>query len=135
MARTIFVKQLEEGFRYITRHAWLRVSILYLAFLNAAVISPLMVLGPTVARDRVGGAVSWAEILTGTVVGGIVGAASGLKLRPRRPLVGALAVVLAAIPFAALLAIGAPVWIIVAVAFLFGAQSSVSNILITSLIQ
>jgi hypothetical protein len=83
---------------------------------NAIFFPILQVLGPTVARESLGGSSSWALIMALWGVGGVLGGLVALSLRPRRPLlvsegfiiVFALPVVLLAIPAAtAIIAIGA----------------------------
>lgn len=133
--RQNYIRQIGEGLTYVRSQLWLAITITYMAMLNAAVIAPIMVLGPAVAKAKLGGAPVWAAILMGTACGSIAGSALHLRLTLRRPLAWALTVVFGVIPLAASLAIAAPVWLIVPAAVIFGAQSAFSNVIISSLIQ
>jgi hypothetical protein len=80
----------------------------------------LQVLGPAVAKDRLGGAGAWAAILTAGGVGAIAGGVAAMRVRPRKPLVACILWPLAILPEFAALAAGAPTWAIAAGAFCGG---------------
>jgi MFS-type transporter involved in bile tolerance (Atg22 family) len=62
------------------------------------------VLGPVIAERELGGAAKWGLIMTGGAVGGVVGSALALRLRPRRPIMASFAVwSLSALPLLALM--------------------------------
>jgi hypothetical protein len=67
-------------------------------------IATFLVLGPVISQRDLGGATSWGAILAAGAVGGILGGAFALRLRPHRPLVSAFASwSLSALPALALL--------------------------------
>jgi hypothetical protein len=93
------------------------VAVVLGATITNAVFFPIFqVLGPTVARDSLGGSSAWALIAAMWGVGGLLGGVIALSIEPRRPLLFSEAlilffsvpVVLLAIPTStALIALGA----------------------------
>ena len=81
--------ELRSGWKEFWSLRWIRWMTLQFTLVNAVVIAPFYVLGPTAAETWFGGAGSWALILVGLGVGEFVGAAVGLRWQPRRPLVAA----------------------------------------------
>jgi hypothetical protein len=82
--RQRFVADLLDGAREAWSHVWLRVGFLGAAVVNAG-IGILVVLGPLVAAEELGGAAAWGVILTGGAVGGLLGGLLALRFSPRRP--------------------------------------------------
>ncbi len=66
--------------------AWLWSTVLIFGLGNVLFMF-LQVLGPAVAKDRLGGAGAWAAILTAGGLGAIAGGVAVLHHRPSRPLV------------------------------------------------
>lgn len=83
-ARQRFLADLLEGAREAWSHVWLRVGFLGAALVNAG-IGVLVVLGPTIADEDLGGAAAWGVILTGGAIGGLLGSVLALRVRPERP--------------------------------------------------
>jgi hypothetical protein len=129
------VKDLRAGWAEFRSRAWLWTTTLQFCLFNALVWAPFLVLGPVVARDRLGGAWAWGLITAAQCVGSV--AASVVVLRrpePRRPLV---AVTIGTIGYAAppaLLALGASVGWVCGAALLAGAASGYGS-LETAVIQ
>ncbi|MBS1893609.1 MAG: MFS transporter [Actinobacteria bacterium] len=88
-----FLAELVEGWGEFRRLTWLWVVVLEFGALNALVFGPFEVLGPLVAERSLGGAGAWALILAGSGVGALAGGIAALRLRPRRPLLLATALV------------------------------------------
>jgi MFS family permease len=115
-ARQRFLADLADGWREVRSRGWLVAGLSAVAFLNLG-IAPFMVLGPAIAADSLGGARAWGLIATAAAAGALLGGASAIRLKPRRPLVacfvlwmvGAPLVMLALVPPlpAALVAVGA----------------------------
>nr|BFE79261.1 hypothetical protein GCM10020093_018620 [Planobispora longispora] len=59
---------------------------------------PILVLGPYIADDHLGGAPAWSAIGIGYAAGGIAGGVIAARWRPARPMVAALSVFLLMIP-------------------------------------
>jgi predicted MFS family arabinose efflux permease len=115
-----FLGELREGWREFSGRAWLWVVVAAFAFLNAAEAGAFNVLGPTVAKRELGGAAAWGFILTGEGVGLIVGGLFGLRIRPRRALLLGCAAVGLIVPPLVLLALGAPLAVLIASTVLMG---------------
>lgn len=84
-----FLRELREGWREFVSRAWLWSTVLLIGVANAFGMF-WMVLGPAVAEDRLGGARSWAAILTAGGIGAVAGGILALRIRPVRPLVACL---------------------------------------------
>jgi predicted MFS family arabinose efflux permease len=82
-------EELRSGWREFWTLRWIRWMTLQFTLVNAVVIAPFYVFGPTAAEKWFDGAGSWALILVGLGLGEFIGAVAGLKWRPTRPLVAA----------------------------------------------
>jgi len=111
-----FLAELRHGWREFSSRSWQVAIIVSLTFSNLIFPGAFMVLGPTVARESLGGSSSWALIAAAWGIGGLLGGLVALNIRPRRPLLVsesfvmffALPVFLLAIPTAtAVVALGA----------------------------
>lgn len=125
-----FLSDLRHGWREFSSRSWV-VAIVASAAITNAIFTPIfLVLGPTVARDSLGGSSSWALIATLFGVGGLLGGAIALSLRPRRPLLVSegLAFLFFALPIA-LLAIPSHTVVIALGALISGTTASLSEIL------
>jgi predicted MFS family arabinose efflux permease len=78
------------------------------------------VVGPAVAKADLGGAGSWAAILTTGGVGSVAGGVWALSNRPRRPVFVSVLTGLLVVPQLVLLALGAATPLVAAAAFLGG---------------
>lgn len=125
--------EVREGWREVRHRSWVWITIVRFAVSNLA-IAPLLVLGPIVVKDSLGGAAAWGVIWTCAGIGAVIGDAAALRLRPRRPLfIGGLAVSLWALE-PALLARPFPTWAIAAAALLgFGGMSFSNTLWFTAL--
>jgi MFS family permease len=88
--RRPFLPELAEGARAAWAQGWLRAG-LSLTAVTILGIATFLVLGPVISERDLNGATSWGIILATGAVGGILGGAVALRLRPNRPLVGAFA--------------------------------------------
>jgi MFS family permease len=88
--RRPFLHELAEGARAGWSRGWLRAG-LSLTAVTVLGIATFLVLGPVISRRDLDGATSWGIILAAGAIGGILGGAVALRLRPKRPLVGAFA--------------------------------------------
>ena len=86
-AGAAFLAQLREGWREVSSRVWLRSFLGVLAAYHLIALPCVLALGPVVAARELGGASSWAVIVTMFGVGSIAGAAIGLRAAPRRPMV------------------------------------------------
>jgi predicted MFS family arabinose efflux permease len=110
--RESFWRELARGWREVRSRTWLWASIVDFAAFQMIYLATMMVLGPLVAKQSLGGAGAWAAILVGFSVGNLVGNLWAMRLRPHRPLVFSWVLILLSGPSLVLLAITAPTWAI-----------------------
>lgn len=111
-----FITELRDGARLVLHTPWLRTLLSYSALLQAFVIGPHMVIGPLLAARLYHGASTWALIGVVQACGSIVGGLIALRWHPQRPLIPAVGLSLAMLPYLGLYAAGAALWLIVAAA-------------------
>ena len=92
-----FLRQLVTGWTEFRSRRWLWVVVLAFALLHLLTIGPIFVLGPLSFRHVPHGASLWGTLLGALGVGALVGGLIALRVRPRRPLLMAVVVLL---PFA-----------------------------------
>jgi MFS family permease len=109
-----FLHELRLGWRDFTSRTWLWVEVAWATVFIFLALAPYLVLGPVVAKQSLGGAGAWAAILTGFGVGELAGGVLALRWKPERPLLAISALTLLTAPTFALLALRAPVALIVA---------------------
>jgi MFS family permease len=111
---------LREGWRDFWSRPWLWAIVIQFGLVNAAVSGTQAVLGPAVAKEKLGGAAGWGVVLAAESIGVVLCGLLMLRWRPRRILrvatYGAFSLVLILIA----MAIPAPLPIVVAAAFLTG---------------
>jgi MFS family permease len=110
--RESFWHELAGGWREVRSRTWLWASIVDFAAFQMIYLATIMVLGPLVAKQSLGGAGAWAAILVAFSFGTLIGNASSMRLRPKRPLVFAWTVILLSGPSLVLLAFRTPAWTI-----------------------
>src|SRR3989449_6438950 len=86
-----FIRELREGWRAFTRHTWVWLLTGWISLYFLITYAPFFVLGPYIAKNSLGGATSWAIVITGEAVGSLAGGIVGLRLRPRRAMSSARA--------------------------------------------
>ena len=106
--RRSFFRELAEGFAEVRRRQWLWVGIADFAVFQLVSLSALLVLGPLVANESLGGVGAWALIATAFGVGTALGNVLALRIEPQRPLRAAFALLLLTTPSLVLLAVAAP---------------------------
>ncbi len=117
LARTAsesFLHELRLGWRDFASRTWLWVEVAWATVFIFLALAPWMVLGPVVAKESLGGAGAWAAILTGFGIGELAGGILAMRWKPERPLLAISALTLLTAPTFALLALTAPVELIVA---------------------
>jgi MFS family permease len=115
-----FLAELREGWHEFASRTWLWVIVLAFGFLNAAETGALNVLGPVVAKAELGGAFAYGALFAAEAVGLLVGAFVALRFKPSRPLFVGCAAMIALPPVVILLALGAPLPLILAAAVVMG---------------
>lgn len=128
-APNAFLSELRQGWREFSSRSWMVTVVVSAAVSNAIYFPAFQVLGPTVARESLGGSSSWALIVSLWGIGGLLGGIVALGIRPRRPLLlSEGCIVFFALPIA-LLAIPASTVAIAAGALLAGGVVSLAEIL------
>lgn len=122
LAPSGLLRDLREGWTEFRARPWLWLSTLQYALFNLLVWAPFLVLGPTLAHSRYGGARAWGITMACYGLGAFAGGAVMLRYRPRHPLTFEIASSLAfALPPAAF-ALGLPLAGISAVMLCTGAS-------------
>jgi MFS family permease len=112
--------ELRDGWREFSSRTWLWTIVVAFGFINAAHSGASNVLGPTIARQELGGAAAWGFILSAEAAGLVLGGLLMLWLRPRRILLVGCAAMLLTLPGLVLLSFGAPTILIAAAYLLAG---------------
>jgi MFS family permease len=120
VAGSRFLGELRDGWREFRSRTWLWVIVVQFAFVNAAWLGAVSVLGPVVADEELGGAAAWGAILACQSAGLVVGGLVLLRLRPRRILLAATLGMLLTVPVLVALAVPLPVVVVAACAFVAG---------------
>jgi hypothetical protein len=135
MEGSTVLHELREGWRDFWSRPWLWAIVLQFGFVNAAESGAANVLGPTVAKQHLGGPAAWGAVLTAQSVGFVLCGVMMLRWRPRRILrtatfgVFGLALVMVA------LAIPAPLPIVIASAFATGFSIEIFGVLWDTAVQ
>jgi MFS family permease len=119
-----FLHELREGWREFTSRTWLWSTVLLFGIGNVFFMF-WSVLGPVIAKERLGGAGAWATILTVGGAGSVVGGLWAIRHRPRRPLVACIVWPILFVPQLVALAVGAPTWAIALASFAAGLSISI----------
>jgi MFS family permease len=112
--------ELRDGWREFSARTWLWTIVVAFGFMNAAHAGSSNVLGPTIARDSLGGAAAWGFILSAEAAGLVAGGLLMLWLRPQRILLVGCAAMILLLPGLLLLSVAAPVLLIAAAYLLAG---------------
>ena len=80
-----FLADLKAGWREVLRQRWLPPSLVASTFMNFA-FAGFLVLGPIAMAASYGGAQAWGFVVATFGLGGLVGGAAAMRIRPARPL-------------------------------------------------
>ena len=114
------IAELRDGWREFSSRTWLWTIVVAFGFMNAAHSGASNVLGPTIAREELGGAAAWGFILSAEAAGLVAGGLLMLWLKPRRILLVGCSAMILLLPGLILLSIAAPVPLIAAAYLLAG---------------
>ena len=129
------LEDLRVGWREFTSRQWLWVGVVQSAFVLAAVMATVGVLGPLQSRDHLGGARAWALLAAAQAVGSVAGALLAGRVQARRPIRAAVVVTfVSALPMAALGA-GSSLWVAVVAMFVCGIAADVFGVLWVTTLQ
>ncbi|MFD9945969.1 MFS transporter [Nonomuraea sp. NPDC059023] len=134
-ARHSVLRDLKDGWKEFSSRQWLWVVVAQFSVMIMALQAAHGVLGPLLAKEHLGGAGAWSAVLAGEAVGTLVGVVVALRLRPKRPiLIATLLCFPSALPYF-LLGVDAPLWVVVAGAFLLGICFDVFGVLWQTTLQ
>jgi MFS family permease len=119
-----FFYELREGWNEFRSRTWLWSTVVLFGIGNIFFMF-WSVLGPDIAKMRLGGAGAWAVIVTTGGVGAVTGSLVALRYRPKRPLVACVVFAMGYAPQLLVLAAGAPTAAVAAAAFVAGATLSI----------
>jgi MFS family permease len=114
-----FLRELREGWREFTSRTWLWSTVVIFGLGNFFFMF-WPVLGPTVAKEHLGGAGSWAKILVANGIGAVIGGLVALRYRPKLPLVSCILWPMLVCAQLVALALHAPTWLIASASFFAG---------------
>ena len=129
------VRELREGWDEFRSRTWLWAIVLAASLGNLASGAVLTVLGPVIADRDLGGAAAWGAIVSALAVGFFLGGLLSLRIRPGRPLVAAVLGMLLCGPLFVLLAVAAPLPLIMAAAVVAGVGIEVFGVLWDTALQ
>ncbi|WP_053726708.1 MFS transporter [Streptomyces sp. WM6378] len=129
------LRDLREGWREFVAHEWLWVTTGQLAFVLAVVNAVAGLLGPMLAKAYLGGAWAWALVMVAQVVGQVGGAGWAGRLRPARPMLLATVCTAGAALPPLLLAVRAPLLLVLAGALAYGVMWDVTMVLWRTCLQ
>ena len=112
--------ELREGWQDFWARTWLWAIVLQFGIINAAETGVANVLGPTVAKEHLGGPAAWGAVLTAQSVGLVLCGVLMLRWRPRHMLRVATYSVFALVFILVALAIPASLPIVIVSGFLTG---------------
>ena len=124
-----FLEDLREGWTEFSSRTWLWACVAAAAASNAIFFPAFQVLGPTVARDSLGGSGSWALIAAAFGLGSVAGGIAAITIRVARILLVAEAAVLTLVVPMVLLAAGVGTAAVAAGGFVAGFGLSVAGVL------
>jgi MFS family permease len=127
--------QLREGWHEFTSRTWVWAMVVQLAFANVCIAGGIVVLGPVVAEEHLGGAPGWALSVAAQSAGLVVGSLAAIRIRPRHPVRSAALMTIGFVP--PLLALGAhaPLFLVVAGMFMLGFCIDVYEVLFQTALQ
>lgn len=135
LASASILGDLRDGWREFVERSWAVAMVISFGLFQLTYFPALLVLGPLVAKQQLGGATAWGTILAVESLGAVVGGVFALRLRVKRPLVASQLLVLPAGLLLAALAIPLSLIGLALVSFLNGIGFALGNTLWTTALQ
>ncbi|GAA1944857.1 MFS transporter [Kitasatospora viridis] len=123
-----FLTELRQGWTEVSTRSWIWSTILACAAWQV-LYSSFVVLGPAVAKQSFGGAGGWAAVLTAVSIGSALGGLLGFVWKPRRPMLVSTAVQVGLVPMVLLVAVRAPLVLVLLTALLAGIAQTYPDLL------
>lgn len=134
-ASASILRDLHDGWREFTQRSWAVAMVISFGLFQLTYFPALLVLGPLVAKQHLGGAAAWGTILAVESLGAVVGGVFALRIRVRRPLVACQLFVLPSGVLLAALAVPLPLLALAVVSFAVGIGFALGNTLWTTSLQ
>jgi MFS family permease len=135
LASASVLSDLRDGWREFVARSWTVAMVASFGLFQLTYFPALLVLGPLVAKEQLGGAAAWGSILALGSAGAVVGGMFAMRLRFKRPLVASMLFVLPAGLLLAALAIPFPVILIAVVSFAGGVGFAIGDTLWITALQ
>jgi hypothetical protein len=135
IASASILGDLRDGWREFVERSWAVAMVVSFGLFQLSYFPALLVLGPLVAKEQLGGAGAWGAILAIESLGAVVGGLFALRLRFSRPLVASQLSVLPAGLLLAALAVPLPLIWLAVVSFANGIGFAVGNVLWMTALQ
>lgn len=129
------LRDIRDGWTVFRSRTWLWAVVLQFSVLVGTAEAAFVVLGPVVARDRLGGAGAYGLLLAAEAAGAVCAGLVALRVRPRRPLLLGELGLLAIVPEMLLLAAGGPLWAVLLAAVATGAGLEAFGVLWDTALQ
>ena len=120
MVSKSIVGDLKDGWREFVERSWVVAMVISFGLFQLTYFPALLVLGPLVAKDELGGAGAWGAVLAIESAGAVVGAIFALRVKFDRPLVACQLLVVPAGVLLATLAVPLPLPVIALTGFVTG---------------
>jgi len=135
LASASILGDLRDGWREFVDRSWAVAMVVSFGLFQLTYFPALLVLGPLVAKERLGGAAAWGTILAIESIGAVVGGVFALRVRVKRPLVASELLVVPAGLLLAALAVPLPLIALAVVSFIVGVGFALGNTLWTTALQ
>jgi hypothetical protein len=129
IASASILGDLRDGWREFVDRSWAVAMVASFGLFQLTYFPALLVLGPLVAKQQLGGAGPWGTILAIESLGAVVGGMFALRLRFSRPLVASQLMVLPSGVLLAALAVPLPLFGLAVVSFAVGIGFALGNTL------
>jgi hypothetical protein len=134
-ASASILRDLREGWHEFVSRSWAVAIVVSFGLFQLTYFPALLVLGPLVAKQELGGVGAWGMILAVESAGAVVGGLFALRLRVRRPLVATQLLVMPAGLLLAALAVPVALVGIAVVSFAVGVGFALGNTLWITALQ
>ena len=135
IASSSILGDLRAGWREFAGRSWVVAMVVSFGLFQLTYFPALLVLGPLVAKEELGGAGAWGAILAIESVGAVAGGLFALRIKVARPLVASQLLVLPAGVLLATLAVPLSLIAIAAVSFFVGVGFALGNTLYQTAFQ
>ena len=135
LASTSIITDLRAGWREFVERSWAVAMIASFGLFQLTLFPALLVLGPIIAKEHLGGAGAWGAILALQSVGAVAGGIYALRLKVRHPLVVSQLLVVPAGLLLLGLSIPLPLLAIAACSFAVGVGFALGNTLWITTLQ